>query len=110
MNITYCLCVDDDRVNRHPPRDGNIWVRAYNFHEAIVLLNRRDYAIVSLDHDIASFYGNKEMTGRDILNYMIAERVENGRFMDVEVRVHSANPVGRATMEQDIARWFPVNA
>lgn len=107
MELNFCLYVDDDMVNRHPPRDGNIWCRAYNFHEAICLLNKHDFKIVSLDHDIASFYGNKEMTGRDILNYMIAEKVEHGRFQNVEVRVHSANPVGRATMEQDIERWFP---
>ena len=110
MKITYCLFVDDDKENRHPPRDGNIWVRAYNFHEAIYFLNQRDYKIISLDHDIASFYGNKEMTGRDVLNYMIVEYVERGRFDGGEVRVHSANPVGRATMEQDIARWFPKKA
>lgn len=108
--MKLCLYVDDDTVNRHPPKDGNSWIRANNFHEAIVMLELHDFAIISLDHDIASFYGNKEMTGRDILNYMIAEHMEKGRFTGVEVRVHSANPVGRATMEQDIARWFPVNA
>lgn len=101
-----CLYVDDDAVNRNPPDDGNLWHRAFNFHNAINLLELFEYDIVSLDHDIASFYGNKEMTGRDILNWMIEEKVTKGRLQNVEVRVHSANPVGRKTMQEDIDRFF----
>lgn len=102
-----CLYVDDDAINRNPPEDGNRWVRAFNFHRAVTALDLFEYDIVSLDHDIASFYGNKEMTGRDILSWMIEQKVMHGRFQNTEVRVHSANPVGRKTMLEDIAKHFP---
>lgn len=83
------------------------WDCARNFHEAIVMLEKIEYDVVSLDHDIASFYGNKEMTGRDILNWLIDRKVNNGGHVPVTVLVHSVNPVGCATMEEDIARWWP---
>lgn len=93
------LYVDDLR----PCPDG--WDLARNFHEAIVALEAYQYKVVSLDHDIASFYGNKELTGRDILNWLIMRKIEGG-YTPPEVRVHSANPVGCATMEQDIKRYW----
>lgn len=93
------LYVDDCR----PCPDG--WDLARNFHEAIVMLSATEYDVVSLDHDLASFYGNKEMTGRDILNWLIARKLE-GDHVPADVRVHSANPVGCATMEQDIERYW----
>lgn len=93
------LYVDDLR----PCPDG--WDVARNFHEAIVKLETREYDEVSLDHDIASFYGNKEMTGRDILNWLIARKLEGDNTPEI-VRVHSANPVGCATMEEDINRYW----
>lgn len=82
------------------------WDIARNFHQAICMLETGKYDTVSLDHDIASFYGNKEMTGRDVLNWMIACKVE-GKLNWNTVTVHSANPVGRQTMLEDIARYFP---
>lgn len=78
---------------------------ARNFHEALFMLSRENYDEVSLDHDIASFYGNKEMTGRDILNWLIARKLEGLHTPEI-VRVHSANPVGCATMEADINRYW----
>lgn len=93
------LYVDDLR----PCPEG--WDLALNFHEAIVMLSRENYDVVSLDHDIASFYGNKEMTGRDILNWLIARKMD-GMHVPSVVKVHSANPVGCATMEADIKRYW----
>ena len=86
------------------------WDVARNFHQAIIMLERGGYGgfpydEVSLDHDIASIYGNKEMTGRDILNWLIARKVE-GLPVPAVVKVHSANPVGCATMEADIKRYW----
>lgn len=103
------LYVDDDHEFRNPPTgDGITWHRAYNFHEAISMLEMFNFDVVSLDHDIASFYGNKEMTGRDILNWLIMRKLEGGFHNPGEVRVHSANPVGRKTMQEDIAKHFPL--
>lgn len=93
------LYVDDLR----PCPEG--WDVARNFHQAIVMLDTGDYDEVSLDHDIASFYGNKEMTGWDVLQYLIMRKLE-GATVPAVVRVHSANPVGIVKMQQDIDKYF----
>lgn len=95
------LFVDDLRM---PPDDS--WDIARTFHDAIHFLDTRTYSVVSLDHDIASFYGTKEMTGRDILNWLIERKLVLMLWTPPEVRVHSANIVGCATMEADIKRYF----
>ena len=97
------LYVDDIR----DPKDDSInWTVVRTFHEAIVALEKEDYwEVVSLDHDLGCYYGNKEMTGRDILNWLIARKLEGGYTPPI-IRVHSANPVGCATMEEDINRYW----
>lgn len=94
------LYVDDVRT---APKG---WYLARNFHEAIVALEHIDFHEVSLDHDLASFYGQREMTGRDILNWLIARKMDQQHVPKI-IRCHSANPVGADTMEQDIRRYFP---
>ncbi len=95
------LFVDDERF----PVDGT-WDIARSFHEAIYILERHNYGTVSLDHDIQSFYGSREMTGRDILNWLIERKMQRGH-VPAKVIVHSQNPVGRATMELDIKQHWP---
>lgn len=101
------LYVDD---LREPPHDDPniVWTVARSFHEAIYLLEKWDYYAVSLDHDIASFYGNKEMKGTDILYWLIDRKLNRAGEVKVPevVRVHSANPVGCDTMEADIKRHW----
>ena len=99
----YGLFVDDERNPPHTP--GVIWSIARTFHAAIFMLERDDYSIVSLDHDLACFYGNKEMTGRDVLNWLIMNKLD-GKAVPGTIRVHSANPVGVATMEADIKQHW----
>lgn len=82
------------------------WELARSFHDAIHMLETYDFDEVSLDHDIDSFYGMKEMTGRDILNWLIARKVDGTKHTPAIVHVHSANPVGRATMLADIKRYW----
>lgn len=95
------LYVDDLRT----APDGS-WDVVRTFHDAIVALESGRYTEVSLDHDLGCFYGYKEMTGRDVLNWLIA-RQNAGKRTPRTVRVHSANVVGVQTMEEDIARWWP---
>lgn len=102
MNIIYGkLYVDDLR----PCPEG--WDVVRSFHAAIYALENYHIKEVSLDHDLGedSFYGNKEMTGRDILNWLIDRKV-HGKDVPAIVHVHSANPVGCATMEADIKRYW----
>lgn len=107
INSKIGLFVDD--IRDPPATDGIQWLVARTFHMAICWLETTPFNVVSLDHDLGCYYGNKEMTGRDILNWMIERKVSDDTWMPElsEVRVHSANPVGCATMEQDIERYWP---
>lgn len=96
--ISKKLYVDD---LRHCP-DG--WDVARNFHQAIVMLEDNDYDEISLDHDIASFYGNREMTGDDILQWLIDRKVNNLGHTPNKIYVHSANPVKKPVMIDSIKR------
>ncbi len=100
MKLNRKLYVDDLR-----DIPDSSWDVARNFHVAITMLETNQYDHVSLDHDIASFYGLREMTGRDVLNWLIF-RKNDGLPVPTTVVVHSANPVARSTMDADCERWF----
>jgi hypothetical protein len=94
------LWVDDVR---EPPGEDWDWVKS--FHAAILNLEVFDYHTVSLDHDLGCFYGNKEMTGRDILNWLIGRKLE-GLDTPKIVKVHSANSAAWPSLQVDIDRFF----
>lgn len=83
------------------------WVCKRNFHEAITYLdaNLSHITDISLDHDIASFYGNKEMTGYDVLMWLLEQKL-SGREVTNNIKVHSANPVGAERMNDVINKHF----
>lgn len=93
------LFVDDERET---PAG---WDRAYNVWEALFKLDILEYQEVSLDHDLASFIGNKELTGLDIALWL-AERKENGEYVPPIVKVHSANPPGHENIQAVIDRYL----
>lgn len=96
------LFVDDVR----DPWDKTVeWTVARTFHHAMVALEANHYDVVSLDHDLGSFYGSREMTGYDILMWMVQQKVEN-RLVPRYVRVHSANPVAQLKMRMVIDQYF----
>ena len=81
--------LDDER----PTPSG--WTRAYTSSEAIALLSTGQVTIISLDHDL----GPPEAgTGYDVCLWL-EEQVVLNRFTPPEVRIHSANPVGRQRMQ-----------
>lgn len=83
------LWLDDLR----PAPDG--WVWAMTAPEAIDLLSRQAFEIVSLDHDLGDDL--RLGTGLDVLNW-IEEQVAVNGYKAPELRVHSMNPVGRVKM------------
>ena len=92
-NTFHKLWVDDEREI-----PDNSWDRAYSFHEAIFKLDLLQYDEVSLDHDLASFYGYTEMTGYHIVQWLVQRKMD-GEHVPSKVAVHSANPVGRDNMQ-----------
>lgn len=98
------LYVDDIRT---PPNlNGVLWTIARTFHEAIYLLERTDYEIVSLDHDLGCFYGNREMTGDDVLNWLIARELDGLVSGPSEVLIHTANSAKSRPMKENADRFF----
>ena len=94
----------------NPISGAHWWAVATTFHDAIVVLEQYpNIKYVSLDHDIASFYGQREMTGYDILLWL-AQRKQDGFAVPIEYAVHSANPVGKANMQAIIDCYFSADS
>lgn len=75
------------------------WVQVRWPDEAIALLAQGEVAELSLDHDLGD---DVRGTGYDVLLW-IEEQVACADFVPPAMRVHSANPAGRARMEAAIA-------
>lgn len=102
------LYVDDERP-LPDIYDSHEWTTARSFHEAIVKLELINFDEVSLDHDIASFYGNKELTGYDILMWLCQRKYEGMYHVPAKIHIHTANPVGRDNMQALLDQYFPEN-
>lgn len=93
MNIS--LWLDDAR-----PMPDVFTHHARTAGEAITLLEGGEVTLISLDHDL----GNEVEVGS---GYVVACWIETeahaGRLRPIEVRIHSANPVGAARMRAAIA-------
>jgi len=81
------------------------WDIARSYDEAISKLETHNYEKLSLDHDIASFYGGREKTGYDIALWL-AQRKHDGLYVPTDIFVHSANPVGAANINAVINRYL----
>jgi len=105
--MTTFIFLDDVRM---PPDDGNIWILARDIDRAWVELvyswhfNKGDKIILSLDHDLG-----QDKDGKDLLNGNdLVKRIEKAVATqfdfkpNLELRIHSANPVGQQNMEAGI--------
>ena len=98
------LYVDDERPLPLQYKDN--WDVARNYDQAISMLTKNKYDVVSLDHDIASWNKEgREMTGYDIALWL-AERKHNNEYVPPEVFVHSANPVGVKNIQGVVDRYL----
>ncbi len=78
-----------------PAPDGWVWCKTP--HEVIELLSAGGVELVSLDHDVSVFEGERELTGYDVLLW-VEEQVATAGFVPPEIRVHSANSSAHARM------------
>lgn len=105
--VEYGLYVDDERPlpDRYKNKNDK-WDVAKNYDEAIKLLSKNKYDIVSLDHDIASWNKDgREMTGYDIALFL-AQRKHDGDYVPPEIFAHTANPVGKKNIDSVISRYL----
>lgn len=99
------LWIDD--IRPIPPNllETGEWQCSRTAWEALTKLDLINFEEVSLDHDLASFIGNKEITGNDILVWLIQRKMD-GKYVPPVIRIHSANPVGVQNMESLIKRYL----
>lgn len=98
------LFVDD--IRDVPEDDENYkWTCARTAWEALVKMELIEFELISLDHDLASFVGNKELTGADIALWL-ASRKNDGDYVPPKILIHSANPVGCENMKATIDRYL----
>lgn len=76
------------------------WVHAYWPDEVITHLLTGEVTELSLDHDLGD---DTRGTGYDVVCWLEKHVFENPDFVVPEVRVHSANPIGRNRMEAAMA-------
>jgi hypothetical protein len=86
------LWLDDER-----PMPEGFDIHAKTAERAVEYLKSEVISLVSLDHDL----GDGNGTGYDVAKY-IEESAFNGELARMEVRVHSANPVGRMNIQRCI--------
>lgn len=98
------LWIDDERELPSDLCEAG-WCKSSTFHEAVVKLELMEFKEVSLDHDLGCFYGNREMTGYDILMWLVDRKI-NGLYVPPVVKVHSANPPGRKKMQETIDKYW----
>jgi hypothetical protein len=94
--VVTSLWVDDLR----PPPTPD-WTVARTSREAIDLLSSRSFTTLSLDHDLG---------GDDTTRAVVLWLCEHTDRWPVEVRVHSANPVGRTWLLGMVERYGPTAA
>lgn len=103
MSGFTCLWVDDERPI--PSDCGKEWCSARTAYEALLKLELLQFEVISLDHDLASFIGNKEITGYDVLLWLV-ERKLNGHYVPPCIKIHTANPVGAQKMLDTVERYW----
>lgn len=104
MDKFNALWIDDERPL--PDDDDTMaWTSARSFHEAILKLELLEFDYVSFDHDLASFYGHKEMTGYDVALWLVQRKID-GHHVPTQFNVHSANPVGRDRIQGVIESYL----
>ena len=103
-NKFNALFVDD---LRDQPQDdeSHTWTTSRTVWEALTKLSLIEFDVLSLDHDLDSFLGYKELTGYDITLWL-ASRKNEGLYIPPDIRIHSANPVGRENMQSVITRYL----
>ncbi len=97
----FALYVDDVRTPHYKMVEGDILVIARNYKRSIQLLEKYEFDIIFLDHDLG-----EEKTGYDIAVW-IEEKIMTKKWNKKIpiIKCHSANPVGRERINM-VAKKF----
>lgn len=99
------LWIDDTRILPEKYINEGCWCWARSGYEALLKLELIEFEEVSIDHDLQTFIGNKELNGYDIVGWLV-QRKHDGYYVPPKIRVHSANPVDVEKMEDLIRKYL----
>jgi hypothetical protein len=111
MNMTVNIFLDDNRDPTYiKSRLGDLypknWVVCRDYFEFVKAINKfPNIGLVSFDHDLQCFEGDKEWTGLDACTYLI------NRCIEKEIKfpnwyVHTNNSWGRKNIINDILNYL----
>jgi hypothetical protein len=94
------LLIDDTRTEAEV---GRVDMIARNYWEGLrALLALGPWDMLLLDHDLASFDGDREYTGMDVVGWL----EEFPQYKPRDVKIVSSNPVGRQRMATALSRLY----
>ena len=97
------LYLDDVRMPSQSGYKDSEWIVVRNYAEFVSAIEKHfsELEVASFDHDINSYDENgNELTGYDALKWLCNYILDNDLdISNLEIRFHTANPVGRANME-----------
>lgn len=99
------LWIDDVRPIPKKYLEEGCWCWARNAYEALLKLELLEFEEISVDHDLATFVGNKELNGYDIICWLV-QRKHDKKFVPPVILVHSANIVGAHKMQEMIDHYL----
>jgi len=85
MSRFTCLWIDDK--NPLPQECGSEWSSARSAWEALLKLELLEFDAISLNADMSSIVGNKELTTLDILSWLVTRKM-NGLHVPAKVSIH----------------------
>lgn len=90
---------------RNPPKELSDYVIARTYDECISLLRSHEVCNISLDHDLACYQADREMTGYDVLLWIEEQIITDPLYFGPDrYHVHSQNPVGQQKMRAAILK------
>lgn len=102
MSLFRCLVVDDERTLQHVPAEWGLATEIRHVRTpvpAVALLDAERWDVVMLDYDLGG-----SLTAEPIADWL-CQRAFEGHPVDVEVWVHSANPVGAERMVRSLTHY-----
>jgi hypothetical protein len=87
--------LDDIRIPSDVYPNESNWVTVTTASECIDMLTKNHVDVLSLDHDLGD---DSDGTGYDVLRWLEEQVYMHDYEAPLDIRVHSANPVGRARM------------
>lgn len=85
---------------RQPPDDSWLVVRSVPEFKNLVNDRLDDVEVISFDHDL----GENTDSGYDAMKWLVFDK--EFEFRDVQILVHSANPVGAKNIRMLYNRWI----